>query len=238
MTRGHPRGTDVIGRAGRAALSWDFAAPGFRMSHDTTAINRQRHRFNGAHEVWLFAYGSLIWKVDFAFEERRRAWLGGWSRRFWQGSHDHRGTPQAPGRVLTLVPDENARCTGFAYRISPAVFDALDHREKNGYLRHVERLRLDDGHDVDSRDVDGLVYIADAHNGAWLGPADDDAIAAQIAAAHGPSGANRDYVLALADALRAMDADDDHVFAIERALRRLAEPDGTPIAARRAAANR
>lgn len=183
------------------------------MSHDTTAINRLRHRFDGATSVWLFGYGSLIWKADFAFEERRNARLDGWSRRFWQGSHDHRGTPDAPGRVLTLVREPGARCAGVAYRIAPAVFDALDRREKNGYLRHVEPLRLDDG-----RDVDGLVYIADEHNAAFLGPADDDAIAAQVAAAHGPSGANRDYVLELAGALRAMDADDAHVSAIERAL--------------------
>lgn len=184
------------------------------MSHDTTAINRLRHRFDGADWVWLFGYGSLIWKAGFAFEERRGARLDGWSRRFWQGSHDHRGTPDAPGRVLTLVREAGARCAGVAYRIAPAVFDALDRREKNGYLRHVAPLRLDDG-----RGVNGLVYIADARNAAFLGPAGDAAIAAQIAAAQGPSGANRDYLLELADALRAMDADDAHVFAIERALR-------------------
>lgn len=185
------------------------------MSHDTTAINRLRHRFDGVDSTWLFGYGSLIWKVDFAFEERRVACLEGWSRRFWQGSHDHRGTPDAPGRVLTLVRDPDACCVGIAYRITPAVFDALDHREKNGYLRHLEPLRFDDGHRVD-----GLVYIADEHNAAFLGPADDAAIAAQIAAARGPSGANRDYVLELAQALRALRADDAHVFAIERALRK------------------
>ncbi len=189
------------------------------MSHDTTAINRQRHRFDGATSVWLFGYGSLIWKVDFACEERRVAHLDGWSRRFWQGSHDHRGTPQAPGRVLTLVREPGARCIGMACRVAPDVFDALDRREKNGYLRHIERLHLDDG-----REVDGLVYIADEHNAAFLGPADDAAIAAQIADAHGPSGANREYVLELAHALRAIDADDTHVFAIERALLAHARP--------------
>jgi len=94
------------------------------------------------------------------------------------------------------------------------VFDALDQREKNGYLRHVVPLAFDDG-----SEAEGLVYLADEHNAAWLGPASDPAIARQVAQAHGPSGANRDYVLHLAEALRALDADDAHVFAIERLLR-------------------
>lgn len=188
-----------------------------RMTHDTTVLNRARHRFEGATQVWLFGYGSLIWKADFEFLDRRRARLHGWSRRFWQGSHDHRGTPSAPGRVLTLARAPGAVCVGVAYLVTPEVFDALDHREKNGYLRHVETLEFDDG----SR-AEGLVYIADEHNAAWLGPATDAAIARQIAAASGPSGANRDYLVHLADALRAQHADDDHVFAIERELRRLA----------------
>ena len=187
-----------------------------RMTHDTTALNRERHRFEGAAQVWLFGSGSLIWKADFDFIERRRARLHGWARRFWQGSHDHRGTPDAPGRVLTLARAPGATCVGAAYLVTPGVFDALDHREKNGYLRHVEPLEFDDG-----GRADGLVYIADEHNAAWLGPASDAAIARQIAGAHGPSGANRDYVFRLADALRAEDADDAHVFAIERELRRV-----------------
>lgn len=180
---------------------------------DTTAINRRMTRFDGHEAVWLFGYGSLIYKTDFPFLERRPARLRGWTRRFWQGSHDHRGTPDAPGRVVTLVPRESAICAGVAYRITPAIFAPLDHREKNGYLRLATALTLDDG-----RDVEGVVYIATADNAAFLGPASKQAIARQIAASHGPSGPNRDYLLHLADALRELGADDPHVFAIEREL--------------------
>lgn len=180
---------------------------------DTTAINQRMTRFDGHDAVWLFGYGSLIYKTDFAFLERRPAQLRGWERRFWQGSHDHRGTPTSPGRVVTLVPREDAVCIGVAYRITPATFAPLDHREKNGYLRLATALVLDDG-----RDVEGVVYIATADNAAYLGPAGEQAIARQIAASHGPSGPNRDYLLHLADALRELGADDPHVFAIEREL--------------------
>jgi len=67
--------------------------------------------------MWIFAYGSLIFRPAFPFVERRRAFVRGWMRRFWQGSPDHRGVPDAPGRVVTLLPSEAETCGGCAYRI-------------------------------------------------------------------------------------------------------------------------
>jgi len=168
--------------------------------------------------IWLFGYGSLIYKVDFPYLQRRRARLRGWARRFWQGSHDHRGTPEAPGRVVTLVADPAAVCVGMAYQVTPAVFAHLDHREKNGYARIAADFRFDD-----DSEVRGLVYVAAPGNEAYLGPADEAAIARHIAGARGPSGENRDYLLALAAALRELGSDDAHVFGIERALHHIGD---------------
>ena len=109
---------------------------------------------------WVFGYGSLIWRVDFPYLERRRATLHGWARRFWQGSHDHRGTPEAPGRVLTLIPAPNAACVGMAYSVDDAVFAHLDHREKNGYARMTLTIALCDG----AKRVPSVVYVADQGN--------------------------------------------------------------------------
>ena len=173
--------------------------------------------------VWLFGYGSLIYKVGFEFLEARRATLEGWKRRFWQGSHDHRGTPEKPGRVVTLIPEAGARCAGIAYKVSPEVFTHLDVREKNGYLRLFKPLRLEDGHTVDA-----LVYIATEDNPAFTGPAPEHEIAARILQCHGPSGPNGDYVLALADALRDMGEHDAHVFEIERHLQAQLAADNKP----------
>lgn len=189
-------------------------------SRDTRAVNQLRQDFSHADSVWLFGYGSLIYKVDFPYLERRPAIVRGWSRRLWQGSHDHRGTPEHPGRVATLVEEAGATCAGMAYRVEPATFAWLDVREKNGYLRYDTALVFADG-----RAAAGVVYIAPPGNAAWLGPASEAEIARHVAGASGPSGRNRDYVLKLADALRALGAKDPHVFAVAARLRQL--PPGT-----------
>jgi cation transport protein ChaC len=163
---------------------------------------------------WVFGYGSLIYKADFPYLARMPAYIEGWERRFWQGSHDHRGTPDSPGRVVTLIQAAGARCGGMAYCISEDVFDHLDHREKNGYRRVDTPMNLADG-----RQVRATVYIAAENNHAFLGPASLPDIAEHIRGSHGPSGANRDYLLRLAQVLRELDIVDDHVFELEQLLR-------------------
>ncbi|WP_027867657.1 gamma-glutamylcyclotransferase [Massilia alkalitolerans] len=183
------------------------------MSLNTIEINRLMDRFDSHDSVWLFGYGSLIFKADFPFIERRPASIEGWNRRFWQGSHDHRGTESAPGRVATLVPEAGATCHGMAYLVTPEEFAHLDHREKNGYLRLATEMTFEDG-----GTAEGIVYIATHENAAYLGPASEQDIARQIATARGPSGPNSEYLLELARALRELGKHDEHVHAIERHL--------------------
>jgi len=165
---------------------------------------------------WLFGYGSLIWRPGFPHHEAQVARLDGWVRRFWQGSHDHRGVPDAPGRVVTLVPEPEGHVEGVAFRMDDdaGVFKRLDHREKNGYGLTPVVLRLRDG-----RSTEGCVYIAPRENHAFLGPAPIEAMVAQITKRAGPSGTNLDYLLRLAEALRGHGIDDPHVFELERGVR-------------------
>lgn len=187
--------------------------PDQAMSFNTVEVNRQRQPLDHLDTVWLFGYGSLIFKVDFTYLECRPASIRGWARRFWQGSHDHRGTPDAPGRVVTLIECEQGHCKGMAYRVPIEVFEHLDVREKNGYLRFFTAMTFDDG-----SQADGLVYIASDDNAAYLGPAEEVCIARQIAAASGPSGPNAEYLLSLAQALRTLGDQDEHVFRLEQLL--------------------
>ena len=190
---------------------------------DTTTLNQQRNFFDGHADIWLFGYGSLIWKADFDYLERRPAAITGWARRFWQGSHDHRGTPDAPGRVATLIRAEGAVCHGMAYRITPEVLAPLDVREKNGYLREKVTLTFLDetgNPDADQAPSEGLIYLASEDNPAFMNAEWSASLAQQIAQPHGPSGPNSAYLLNLAQALRELGTEDAHIFALEAQLQR------------------
>jgi len=180
------------------------------MSTNTIEENQRRCQLDASDQVWLFGYGSLIYLVDFPYLDSRPACINGWSRRFWQGSHDHRGTEANPGRVVTLIEEADALCGGIAYLVEAPVFRQLDEREKNGYLRISTEMTFDDG-----SHASGLTYIAAPDNEAYLGEASELEIAQQICVAEGASGVNSDYLLELAVALRELGLYDQHVFDIE-----------------------
>jgi cation transport regulator ChaC len=131
---------------------------------------------------------------------------------------------------VTLLPEgNNAICWGTAYELEwdtvGAVVEHLDYRERGGYAREDV-----DIHFNPRESVQGTVYIATTDNENYLGETDIHAIATQIARSVGPSGANTEYLLRLAQALRDMGADDPHVYELERTVLGLA-PDLAPTSA-------
>ena len=117
--------------------------------------------------MWIFGYGSLIWRPSFPFVDRQAAWIEGWTRRFYQASTDHRGVPEAPGRVVTLLEAPGERCWGMAYQLPvdqlDEILDHLDYREKGGYTRHTVKLHFaaTESHGLPD---EALIYIATTCN--------------------------------------------------------------------------
>jgi len=175
--------------------------------------------------VWIFGYGSLIWRPAMAYAARRAGRIEGWARRFWQASTDHRGTPEAPGRVLTLVEARDA-VWGAAYAIEraawPEIDAALDVREQQGYARLTVELGLAAGDQAGSvvETASGLLYLATPANPYFIGPEPLQATAEVVRRSRGPSGSNLDYVVELERALAAMGAADAEVTALAGLLQR------------------
>ncbi len=73
-------------------------------------------------EVWVFAYGSLIWKPAGDFIEQHVAVAPGWHRAFCLGwDRRFRGTSEWPGLMLAL--DRGGTCTGVVQRLPPAAVE-------------------------------------------------------------------------------------------------------------------
>ena len=173
-------------------------------------------------EMYVFGYGSLIWHPNFPYEQEIPGFVLGYSRRFWQLSPDHRGTPENPGRVVSLVPDPNGSTWGVAYKIPAdcvqSTLQYLDIREKAGYELKRVLFYPDDG----SEPFELAVYISEATrtNIYHSGPCSVDEIVKQILRSAGCSGSNLEYALRLADCQRRMAPShwDEHLFEIERRL--------------------
>lgn len=171
-------------------------------------------------DVWIFGYGSIVWKPDFPFAERAPGWIEGWSRHLWQGSPDHRGVPASPGRVVTLVVRPGARCLGVAYRVRGAeresVLRGLDVRESGGF----QRLRAQFHFAAERRSpVSAIIYVAPPDNPNFLGEAPFEVMLREVRAARGRSGSNLEYVLRLADSLRELGAEEEELLRIAERLR-------------------
>jgi glutathione-specific gamma-glutamylcyclotransferase len=148
-------------------------------------------------DLWVFAYGSLMWRPGFDFLERRRARLVGGHRALCVYSFVHRGTPQKPGLVLGL--DRGGNCRGIAYRVTAekraATIDYLRGREQVTlvYRESWRTVWLDDD---PQQSAHALCYVIDRGHRQYAGRLPLDRQLHFVRQGRGRSGNNRDYVLA------------------------------------------
>ena len=151
------------------------------------------HLENAAPEdLWVFAYGSLMWRPDFPFLERRPGRLIGAHRALCVFSHVHRGTPEKPGLVLGL--DLGGACRGIAYRVQGANADKvmayLWDREMvtRAYRCHSVTIHLATG------PVKARAFIVDRKHKQYAGKLPPEKLAALICQGHGQRGPCRAYL--------------------------------------------
>lgn len=176
----------------------------------------------GKSSLWIFGYGSLVWKPDFKYKRSKVGYIEGYKRRFWHGDNFHRGNDELPGRVVTLIEDDDANTWGVAFEVSGSQAEEslkyLNVREtvRGGYVTKMVDF-FPEGEE--GAPVQALVYIATSDNPLFLGPASPEEIGAQIAVCQGKSGHNLEYLLRLAEFMRQScpRVEDDHLFLIEAA---------------------
>ncbi|XP_068577812.1 glutathione-specific gamma-glutamylcyclotransferase 1-like [Cebidichthys violaceus] len=173
--------------------------------------------------LWIFGYGSLVWKPDFAYKKRKVGFIKGYKRLFWHGDHFHRGDKEKPGRVATLVEDQESCTWGVAYEVTDSHIEEslqyLNMREVvlGGYITETVEFNPEE---KGQGALLALVYIATSDNPSYLGPASDKEIAAQIATCRGNAGHNIEYLVRLAEFMRLYcpEVKDEHLFSIEAAV--------------------
>ncbi len=154
-------------------------------------------------DLWVFGYGSLMWRPGFEFAEARPALLKGWHRSFCLYSLHYRGTPAHPGLVLGL--DRGGSCRGLAFRVPAAQAETtvqyLNERELVGYAYIARTLNvcLDDGNSVPA-----YTFVADRDHRQYAGVLPLEQQAAIIMDAQGCTGLNRDYLI---NTVRQLEAD-------------------------------
>jgi len=156
-------------------------------------------------DLWVFGYGSLIWRPGFDYLERVPARVTGLHRSLCVYSFVHRGTPERPGLVLGI--DQGGACRGVAYRVA-----AKDRAATLAYLRAREQVTAVYRETVRTAWLEGkperriaaVCYAVDRGHPQYAGRLTIEKQLHHVRQAHGRSGNNRDYVIETVAALEAL----------------------------------
>lgn len=176
-----------------AAAKENGLPPEWRRSHADREGNRRAVLASRmGRDLWVFAYGSLMWDPGFYFDEVRIGRLEGYSRKFCLHLPTGRGTREHPGLMAAL--DEGGVCEGLAFRI------AADHVDEEteiiwrremlayGYVPAFVQIETAQGA------IEALTFVANHDDERYLGMIDREEAARRIASAEGILGTNLSYI--------------------------------------------
>ena len=173
--------------------------------------------WDGASDVWVFGYASLIWRPEFEADEQQPAAVHGWHRALQMRSRVNRGTPECPGLVFALVP--GGSCRGMAYRIdkrrAAAEIERLWAREMPTGVYDPKWLACR----TPGGPVKALAFTLSRSSPAHTGALPDPQMAEVLRCAAGRYGSTLDYLLETARSLRACgirDRDVERLVALAR----------------------
>ena len=156
-------------------------------------------------DLWIFGYGSLMWRPGFDYLDGVQAKVIGAHRSLCVYSFVHRGTPERPGLVLGL--DQGGACRGIAFRVA-----AAERSRTVAYLREREQVTMIYRecmrqvwlNNDPAQTVSALCYMVDRSHPQYAGRLALEQQLHHVRQAHGQSGANRDYVVETVAALEAL----------------------------------
>lgn len=171
-------------------------------------------------ELWLFAYGSLIWNPGISFEEKQSGIVKGWHRSFCMKLTIARGTVDMPGRMLSLLPSGSSH--GLVLKLSNNNFlselKLIWRREMVGgiYLPQWVNVNLPDG-----REITAITFVGNEDSAFFETDDSIDTIKKIISCASGPLGTNKEYLELLYHALKDNSLEDTYIFKLFESINNL-----------------
>lgn len=174
-------------------------------------------------DVWIFAYGSLIWSPGFDHVEERLGTISGWRRSFCLGwVRIYRGTPERPGIMLAL--DRGGACRGVVFRLPPETLE----ENLTSVVRREHPVRWESLHmrwmtaRTNAGPVRALVVVTDRSHPAYLPDLSEDVVVEALATAAGERGSMAEYLRSTVEHLEARGIHDRYLWRMqERVAERL-----------------
>jgi cation transport protein ChaC len=167
-------------------------------------------------EVWIFAYGSLIWKPACDFVEMRTGLVRGWHRSFCLGWNNRfRGSDENPGLMLAL--DRGGACKGVLYRLPPDRVEASMRQLLDREMAWLPSAFPPRWVNASSggRTIRAITFCIDRHSGRYVSGLSTEQVADVLATAVGSRGSMAEYLFATVRHLEEMDIHDPHLWELQ-----------------------